>query len=129
MQFDRTGIILYTLKYDECVAFYREVLDLAILFNTPELTCFQFGESYLMVEVDDTYDGQKEDFVRRRTCLRINVENVKFWVDRLDNLGIENRYHEHSWGTITKFEDPDGNLIAFKDSTTFEAQVSEAARI
>lgn len=129
MHIDRTGIILYTLKYSECVAFYKKVLQLDILFSTPELTCFKFGDSYLMIEIDDTYNGQKEAFVRTRTCLRINVENVKFWTNRLSQLGIEYRYHEHSWGTITKFEDPDGNLLAFKDSTTFEAQVSEAARI
>ncbi len=123
MQFDRTGIILYTLKYAECISFYKEVLQLKVLFSTNELTCFDFGGCYLMVEVDDEYDGRKEDYVRTRTCLRMNVKDVKYWADLLTNQGIQNSYQEHSWGTITKFEDPDGNLLAFKDSATFDDQV------
>ncbi|MFT5200492.1 MAG: lactoylglutathione lyase, partial [Planctomycetota bacterium] len=36
-------------------------------------------------------------------------------------------FQEHDWGTVAKFEDPAGNLIAFKDDSRFEQQVAEAA--
>ncbi len=40
MEFDRTGIILYTVAYKECVVFYEETLGLTKLFETTALTCF-----------------------------------------------------------------------------------------
>jgi hypothetical protein len=57
---DRTGIILYTIAYGACVAFYRDVLELEVMFSTEMLTCFSFGGAYLMVELDDTYDSSAE---------------------------------------------------------------------
>ena len=123
---DRTGIILYTIAYEACVVFYRDVLELEIMFSTEMLTCFSFGGAYLMVELDDTYDSsiESEQHVRTRSCLRMNTSNVKTMKDRLIAHGIKVDYQEHSWGTIAKFHDPDGNLCAFKDSQKFEAQVA-----
>ena len=42
MKFDRTGIVLYTINYKECVAFYAGILQLNIMFATKDLTCFEF---------------------------------------------------------------------------------------
>jgi len=125
MNFDRTGIILYVINYKKCVAFYKEIIGLPILFIAEGLTCFAFGDVYLMVELDDTYDGSEEIHSRIKTCLRMNVPNVKLLADKLRSQKIEVNYQEHSWGTIAKFNDPDGNLCAFKDSTTFEKQIIE----
>jgi lactoylglutathione lyase len=124
MEFDRTGIILYTVAYKECVVFYEEILGLTKLFKTTALTCFEFGGSYLMVELDTTYDGQKTAEERTRTCLRMNVSNVRVLTEKLIAKDIVVDYQEHSWGTIAKFHDPDGNLCAFKDSKMFETQIS-----
>lgn len=123
MKFDRTGIILYTINYKECVRFYENILELEVLFATEALTCFKFGSSYLMVELDDEYTGEIETAQRIKTCLRMNVEDVKGLSDRLKNKGIDVNYQEHSWGTIAKFFDPDGNLCAFKDTENFEKQI------
>ena len=125
MTFDRTGIILYTLRYLECVEFYQNILELPVLFSTSTLTCFKFGESYLMVEIDDKSEGVAEDQKRIRTCLRMNVQNVKAFADKLKSNGIEVDYQEHDWGTVAKFFDPDGNLCAFKDSEKFEKQIQQ----
>ena len=122
MIFDRTGIILYVLKYDECVNFYKNTLELKVHFSTDMLTCFEFGNSYLMVEVDDEMQHEPNG-KRIRTCLRMNVPNVKMLADKLSAKNIDVNYQEHSWGTIAKFFDPDGNLCAFKDSETFEKQI------
>lgn len=123
MEFDRTGIILFTINYEECVRFYKDVLGLPKLFEKEKLTCFAFGESYLLVEVDDEYVGPENTDNRVKTCLRMNVKNVKSLVRRLEKENIQVDYQEHSWGTIAKFHDPDGNLCAFKDSEKFEQQI------
>ena len=125
MRFDSTGIILYVIHYQKCVTFYKDVIGLPVLFTTEALTCFAFGDAYLMVELDDTYDGSEEIHSRAKTCLRMNVPDVKLLADKLISQKIEVDYQEHSWGTIAKFNDPDGNLCAFKDSATFEKQIIE----
>ena len=125
MEFDRTGIILYTIKYQECVTFYENILGLNKMFDTENLTCFEFGGSYLMVEIDDEYKGPNTNQERIRTCLRMNVPDVKELANALIAKGVQVNYQEHSWGTIAKFYDPDGNLCAFKDSEKFEKQILE----
>ena len=120
MQPTRTGIILYTQKYKACVDFYAEVLELPKMFETDSLTCFEFGGAYLMVEMDDEGETGRG---RIRTCLRMNVPDVKKIADQLTAKGIDVDYQEHSWGTVAKFFDPDGNLCAFKDDEKFERQV------
>lgn len=129
MNFDRTGIILYTIKYKKCVDFYLNTLGLTKMFETESLTCFEFGNSYLMVELDDEYKGNQGDKQRTRTCLRMNVSNVKKLADRLVAQNIEVDYQEHSWGTVAKFFDPDGNLCAFKDSDKFEKQIADFKKV
>lgn len=125
MEFDRTGIILYTLEYKKCVEFYENMLGLKKMFENENLTCFEFGQAYLMVELDDEYNGQKPGAERTKTCLRMNVPNVKILADKLASKNIEVDYQEHTWGTIAKFMDPDGNLCALKDSSKFERQISD----
>ncbi len=124
MEFDRTGIILYTIEYKKCIAFYENILGLTKMFESENLTCFEFGKSYLMVELDDEYDGQKTEMERTKTCLRMNVPNVKILAKKLTLKNIKVDYQEHSWGTIAKFFDPDGNLCAFKDNEKFEQQIT-----
>lgn len=122
MDFTRTGIILYVRPYPACVAFYRDVLGLPVAFDTPDLTCFQFGASYLMVERDDRADGAAGG-AGQPFCLRMNVPDVRARADALAERGIRVDYQEHAWGTVAKFEDPAGNLCAFKDDATFERQM------
>lgn len=125
MEFDRTGIILYTIEYLKCIEFYEKIIGLRKMFERENLTCFEFGNSYLMVELDDEYDESQTESERIKTCLRMNIQNVKILADKLTKKNIEVDYQEHSWGTVAKFYDPDGNLCAFKDSEKFEKQVSD----
>ena len=124
MTISRTGLILYVHAYAACVAFYRDVLGLDVLFDTPNLTCFAFGESYLMVELDDE-EPPRSAQEPRRTCLRLNVPDVRAYADALAAQGVTVDYQEHAWGTVAKFADPDGNLCAFKDEAGFERQARE----
>ena len=122
MEFDRTGFILYVINYQACVNFYKNMLELKVMFSTENLTCFKFGESYLMVELDDENPNETNS-IRTKTCLRMNVKNVKALANKLTQQHIKVNYKEHAWGTIAKFYDPDGNLLAFKDSEKFEKQI------
>ena len=120
MEFTRTGFIIYVEKYQECLKFYRDVLKLPIMFDTQELTCFEFGCSYLMVELDDrSFEARTYEEV----CLRMNVPDVKALADEMIQKGIEVDFQSHTWGTIAKFRDPAGNLCAFKDDEKFEEQI------
>ena len=123
MDFNRTGIILYTINYQKCVKFYQDILELNVLFKTNTLTCFEFGSAYLMVEIKDENPLESCENRRTRMCLRMNVTNVKAYVNTLENHHIEVDCQEHEWGTVAKFLDPDGNLCAFKDTDKFERQV------
>lgn len=118
----RAGFILYVDAYPACVAFYRDVLDLPVLFETPDLTCFTFGASYLMVEINDE-GSSPEAGPPFRSCLRLNVPDVHARAEALRAHGVGVDVQVHPWGTVAKFTDPDGNLCAFKDDATFERQV------
>lgn len=120
--FTRTGLILYVDNYTECVEFYSAVLGLPVLFENDELTCFNLGSSYLMVEPSDAHIGGPPNAAR--TCLRMNVQDVQAMTAKLRGSGVEVDLQEHTWGTVAKFHDPAGNLCAFKDDVTFERQVS-----
>jgi lactoylglutathione lyase len=76
-----------------------------------------------MVELDDEYDGEQEESIRIKTCLRMNVADVKAITNKLIAKEVEVDYQEHTWGIVAKFFDSDGNLCAFKDSGKFEQQV------
>ncbi len=124
---NRTGIIFYVNEYKKCISFYKEILELKILFKTEELTCFDFYGNYLMIEKEDRveYLEKIQQEKRNHSCLRINVQNVKEVSDKLIKRNVTIDYQEHNWGIVAKFKDPDGNLIAFKDSEKFEKQIEE----
>lgn len=125
MEIVETGFILYTINYNECVKFYKEILGLKVLYAKNELTCFDFHGSYLMVEVDDETElTQVEDNFRDRTCIRLNVKNVKDACKALDQNNIEYTYGEYDWGIIAKFRDPDNNLIGFRSAKEHQTDKS-----
>ncbi|MFK8056298.1 MAG: VOC family protein [Saprospiraceae bacterium] len=117
MNVEKTGFILYTIAYEACVAFYEETLGLTVLYRKENLTCFDFHGSYFMVEFDDeTTETETSIPTRDRTCIRLNVKDVKKACEVLDASATPYTYGEHDWGTIAKFRDPDGNLIGFRSA-------------
>jgi lactoylglutathione lyase len=102
MEFNRTGIILYTINYQRCVNFYQSILGLTIMFETDALTCFQFGDSYLMVEIDDENVAESIYKERVKTCLRMNVPDVRAFADKIIAKNVAVDYREHSWGTVAR---------------------------
>jgi len=121
MKIAKTGFILYTINYSDCVNFYQNILGLKILYKKKMLTCFDFHGSYLMVEKDDEIDQTGTTLPKRdKICIRINVEDVKAVCKVLHDHSIKYSYGEYDWGTIAKFRDPDGNLIGFRSAKEHE---------
>jgi len=121
MELQKTGFILYTINYKECVFFYEKILELKVLYRHEMLTCFDFHGSYLMVEIDDETEQTKPTLPGRdRTCIRLNVKDVKKACEILDAHSIPYTYGEFEWGTIAKFRDPDENLIGFRSAKEHE---------
>ena len=54
MRYTRTGLILCTENYQECVAFYSDILELPILKTLDDehskLTCLNMGEFRMVAE-------------------------------------------------------------------------------
>lgn len=123
----KTGTIIYVKKYQECLRFYKDILKLPILFKNNDLTCFDLFGSHLIVEIDDrdSYLRLKENHSKIFSYIRINVEDVKKYSQLLQSKNIAVDYQENSWGTVAKFHDPDGNLIAFRDNKSFEKQIRD----
>ncbi|WP_020569623.1 VOC family protein [Neolewinella persica] len=123
----RTGQILYVRNYEACLDFYGKKLQLPIHFANEALTCYDFYGTYLMVEREDRkeYLELPSDQLKTFTCLRLNVADVKAAAAATAARDINVDYQEHSWGTVAKFKDPDGNIIAFKDEAGFLKQMEE----
>lgn len=122
-----TGQILYVRNYEACLDFYGNKLQLPVYFANEALTCYECYGIYLMVEREDRpeYLELPPDHLKTFTCLRLNVADVRATASNLIARGINADYQEHDWGTVAKFKDPDGNLIALKDEAGFLRQVAE----
>lgn len=114
MQELKTGIILFTEKYEECINFYRDVIELPISYIKQDLTCFVFGGSYLLVETGGISGNKKYNVDRNPIVLRLDVTNFDESVENLRKKNIEIIVKHFEWGTIASFYDPEGNLCEIK---------------
>jgi lactoylglutathione lyase len=110
------GIILGTERFDACVAFYRDVLELPVWYEKPGLVCLRFGDGYLMVETGGVARDTRKLQSENPTMLRFNVDDVLAAANELRQRGIEVDVQTYAWGTVGTFVDPDGNACEFKDA-------------
>jgi lactoylglutathione lyase len=125
MKFERTGVILCTEKYDECVAFYSEVLNLPVIETLDDehskLTVLRFGEdTYLMVETGGKAVPSGKDLIQNPIWLRFNVKSVEDAAAELLDKGIDVQIRKEVWGTVGDFRDPDGNMCSFREEPSGE---------
>ncbi|OAV44615.1 VOC family protein [Lewinella sp. 4G2] len=124
MDYADTGFILYVVEYEASVRFYEEVLSLPVLYRKDGLVCFSFGSAYLMVELDDRKGASaRNDEEPNRTCLRLNVLDLQAARRNLDQHDIDYTYAAYSWGTVMKFRDPAGNLVAYRSASEHRADI------
>ena len=118
MDVTKCGLILNVENYADCVAFYRDVLGLKIAFSEAEedfaMTCFAFGEGYLMVETGGVAAPPAKSIAQSPVKLRFNVEDVEAAAEELLARGVAVEVSVHDWGTIADFYDPDGNRFALR---------------
>ena len=116
MKYERTGVILCTEKYEECVAFYSDVLSLPILEvlddEHSKLTVLSFGKNtYLMVETGGKAIPSGKNLNQNPVWLRFNVKNVEGASQELLEKGINVKIRREIWGTVGDFMDPDGMAL------------------
>jgi len=123
MKISKTGVILNTENYPQCVEFYRDILGLTVLFAKDEpneqLTCLDMGGVYLMVEPGGRANEQPKDIKDCPTKFRFNTPNIEAASEHLNQHGIAVEVRRHSWGTTAEFCDPDGNRCAFRSDAEF----------
>lgn len=113
--FVQPGVILFTQHYEACVRFYRDALDLPVMFDKGHLITLGLGSGYLMIERDGVaVDGSKSR-AQNPTILRFNVEDVEAAASLLRGRGIAVEVSHWDWGITGQFRDPDGNLCELKN--------------
>ncbi|MFA1821135.1 VOC family protein [Virgibacillus oceani] len=113
MQFHEFGMILFVENYEECIAFYRDVLQLEVRNEKKTLVAFELPNGYLMVEQGGVGSVQEKSRKQNPTVLRFDVESLSSIVERLEERGVQfsKKSLKFDWGTIAVFNDPDGNRI------------------
>ena len=111
------GIILGTERFDACLAFYRDVLELPVWFEKKGLCCLHFGDGYLMIETGGHARDTRKPNSENPTMLRFNVEDVDAAADLLESKGVAVERKVFDWGTVGTFIDPDGNACELKDAS------------
>ena len=113
--FEQPGLVLFTEDYQRCVAFYRDRLELPVLFATDTVTALSFGDGYIMVEGGGTAAPQGKSRAQSPITLRFNVADVDERAEWLRNKGIAIDVSHWDWGTIGTFVDPDGNRCELRN--------------
>jgi len=128
MEIQRHGIILNVEHFDECVAFYRGLFGLPLLFSKVEgdfkLTCLEYGESYLMIETEGVANTSGKSIAENATKLRFNVGDIEQALQTVREYGIDAHIESNPWGAVINIIDPDGNRIGIRDEIGFKQQMS-----
>jgi lactoylglutathione lyase len=120
---ERYGIILNVHAFDECVAFYRDLFELPVLFTKTDgdfrLTCLALGDAYLMIETGGVSLPGGKDVSQNPVKLRFNVPDIAEAHRIISDYGIDTDIIETDWGSIISINDPDGNPISIRDHRGF----------
>jgi lactoylglutathione lyase len=127
VKFDRSGIIVISRNYVECVSFYKNIFELKEIFTKKEgdfrLTCFEFGESYLMIETDSDESDDAKSLSKTSVILRLHVADIDSALASLQNKNISTVFNKNDWGSTIDVTDPDGNRINIRDEQSFVDQI------
>jgi lactoylglutathione lyase len=110
------GIILGTERFEECVRFYRDILELPVWYEKKGLVCLRFGSGYLMIETGGMARDARKANKENPTMLRFNVTDVEAAAKLLRGRNVNVEIKLFSWGTVGTFHDPDGNACEFKNA-------------
>ena len=124
MKYTRTGLVLCTDNYNECVKFYTKILELPILHVLDDehsnLTSVDLGGgNYLMIETGGHSNPSGKLISQNPVWLRFNVKDIDESASLLRSKGLEVNIRREVWGTIADFSDPDGNMCSLREESTF----------
>ena len=125
MKYARTGMVLCTQHYRDCVDFYTRVLGLPVLFALDQehsiLTCCDMGGSYLMIEPGGPAQTGGKTLDQNPVYLRFNVTDLDAAIEELRGKGVKLERRDNVWGSTAVFTDPDGNRCQLRDEASFGA--------
>ena len=124
MRYTRTGVILCTEKYEQCVEFYSRLLGLPVMHSLDnehsKLTCCDMGSgNYLMIETGGKAMPAGKSLEQNPMWLRFNVESVEESAKILRGKGLDVSVRAEVWGTVADITDPDGNYCSLRDEASF----------
>ncbi|MFL2645119.1 MAG: VOC family protein [Dehalococcoidia bacterium] len=106
------GVVIWTDNMTEMVSFYRDTLQLPVHSYRPSFVSFEFGIFRLNIGEHSEIKGPAKDPLR--VMLHLSVEDIHYWHDRLNSLGVEfiRIPEKESWGgMVATLKDPDGNVL------------------
>lgn len=106
------GVIVWTERFAEMLAFYRDTLGLTTRSERPRFANFEWGDFRLSIGMHDGVRGRNKDPLR--IMINLAVDEIKPVYERLRAAGIEfSRPPEREqWGGwVATFQDPDGNTL------------------
>ena len=120
LNYTRTGLVLCTELYDQCVAFYSNIMELPILEMLDDqyskLTVLRFGhDGYLMIETGGDFSSAPKMLNENPVVLRFNVTSVDKYARILMSKGVRVIIRIEPWGTVGDFVDPDGNRCSLRE--------------
>ncbi|MGG1637757.1 VOC family protein [Paenibacillus sp. FSL K6-3182] len=116
MNIHEAGIIIFMENYKETLDFYKTKLGLPVREQKEDLTIFDFGKSYLMVEDHGVSSAAEKTRAQNPTVLRLDVTDFDVTIKEIRDRGIEVKVYTPSWGTIGVIIDPEGNRIEIKEA-------------
>jgi catechol 2,3-dioxygenase-like lactoylglutathione lyase family enzyme len=115
MNIHEAGIIIFMENYKESLDFYKTKLGLPVREQKEDLTIFDFGRSYLMIEDNGVSSVTEKTRAQNPTVVRLDVIDFDRTIKELMERDIEVKVLRHSWGTIGVIIDPEGNKIEIKE--------------
>lgn len=106
------GVIIWTDRYPEMLAFYRDVLGLAPRSERAAFANFEWGGFRLSVAAHDEVRGPARDPLR--IMVHFKVPDIAAAHRRLADRGVvfSRPPEEERWGGwVATFADPDGNTL------------------
>lgn len=119
MKIERTGLILKTPLVEECIHFYRDVLECPLWFRNEGVTCLGLCDTYILIEPLDQYVPTPPS---QSLILRLNVLDVRREADALREKGVEAWVDVFEWGTICTFFDPAGTKLELMEARRFRRE-------
>lgn len=117
MDFMSMNTILYCQRWEETVVFYREVLQLKVLFSNEWFVEFAISDTARLSVADERRASIKSSHGKGIT-LALEVEDIEKTFHYLEEMGTKpSPVQDHPWGAkVFYLYDPEGNRLEFWES-------------